>query len=138
MLAKTTLSPEEMKELVKHNLQIWNDGNFDRFDEEFAPNYRNHSSNTDKAQLKQAIVAMRQAFPDLHVTVDDLIVEGDKITIRWTAHGTHQGDYYGVPATGKKMKNTGILIDRIEDGKFVESWSSSDELGMFRQLGLVS
>jgi predicted ester cyclase len=74
----------------------------------------------------------------LHLTVDDLMVEGDKITIRWTAHGTHQGDYYGVPATGKKMKNTGISIDRIEDGKFVESWSSSDELGMFRQLGLVS
>jgi steroid delta-isomerase-like uncharacterized protein len=138
MPAKITLSPEEMKELIKRNLQIWNDGNFDRFDEEFAPNYRDNSSNTDKAQLKQAIVAMRQAFPDLHVTVDDLMVEGDKITIRWTAHGTHQGDYYGVPATGKKMKNTGILIDRIEDGKFVESWSSSDELGMFRQLGLVS
>jgi steroid delta-isomerase-like uncharacterized protein len=138
MPAKITLSPEEMKELIKRNLQIWNDGNFDRFDEEFAPNYRDNSSNTDKAQLKQAIVAMRQAFPDLHVTVDDLMVEGDKITIRWTAHGTHQGDYYGVPATGKKMKNTGISIDRIEDGKFVESWSSSDELGMFRQLGLVS
>jgi steroid delta-isomerase-like uncharacterized protein len=137
MSTKTTMSPKAMKALVNRWIQVWNDGNVDALEELFASTYK-HADGTDKATLKQSIEAMRQAFPDLHVTIDDQIVEGDKVVTRWTAHGTHQGSHYGVNATGKKMKNTGIGIDRIVDGKIVESWGSSDELGMFRQLGLVS
>jgi steroid delta-isomerase-like uncharacterized protein len=137
MSTKTTLSSEAMKAIVTRYIQIWNDGNLGPLEEVFAPDFRNHSSGEDKTALKQAIEATRLAFPDLHVSVDDQIVEGDKVVTRWTAHGKHQGIHYGVAATGKKMKNTGIGIDRIVDGKIVESWGSSDELGVFRQLGLV-
>jgi predicted ester cyclase len=131
------MSSEAMKELLKRNLQIWNEGDLARFDEVFSPNYCNRSSGTDRATLKQVIVAMRQAFPDLHVSVDQQIVEGDIIVTRWSATGTHQGNHYGVTGMGKKMHNTGIGIDRIADGKIVESWGNSDELGMFKQLGLL-
>lgn len=134
---KTTMTPEAMKELVRRALfQPWNDGNLTAFEEGCAANYK-HADGRDKTTMKQGIEAVRQAFPDLYVSVDDQIVEGDKVVTRWTAHGTHQGSHYGVPATGKKMKNTGIGIDRIVDGKIVESWGSSDELSVFRQLGLV-
>ncbi len=137
MSTKTTMTPEAMKALVNRWVKIWNDGNLAPLEELFAADYR-HADGTDKAALRQGIEAMRQAFPDLHVSVDDQIVEGNKVVTRWTAHGTHQGSHYGVAGTGKKMKNTGIGIDRIVDGKIVESWGNSDELGMFRQLGLVS
>lgn len=137
MSASTTMTPESMKELVKRAvIQPWNDGNLAAFEELFAANYK-HADGRNKATIKQSIEATRLSFPDLHVSVDDQIVEGDKVVTRWTAHGTHQGSHYGVPATGKNMKNTGIGIDRIVNGKIVESWGNSDELGMFRQLGLV-
>lgn len=137
MSTKTALSPEAMKALVKDSIQVWNDGNLEMLEQIFAANYRHHDNGTDKAAVRESIVATRQAFPDLHVSIDDQIVEGDKVVTRWTGRGTHQGSHYGVPGTGKKMKNTGIGIDRIVDGKILESWGNSDELGMFRQLGLV-
>jgi predicted ester cyclase len=137
MSAKTTMTPEEMKELVKRAaIQPWNDGNLTAFEELFAATYK-HADGRDKATIKQSIEATRLSFPDLHVIVNDQIVEGDKVVTRWTAHGTHQGHHYGVPGTDKKMINTGIGIDRIVNGKIVESWGNSDELGVFKQLGLV-
>ena len=121
MPTKTALSAEEMKALVKRNLQIWNDGNLEMLEELFAPDYK-HADGRNKATLKQGIEATRHAYPDLHVTVDDQMVDGDKVVTRWTAH-----------STDKKVVNTGIGIDRIVNGKIVESWGSSEEPGMFRQ-----
>jgi steroid delta-isomerase-like uncharacterized protein len=138
MSSKTTMTPKAMKDLIRRAvIQPWNDGNLTAFEELFAANYK-HADGRNKATIKQSIEATRLSFPDLHVTIDDQIVEGDKVVTRWTAHGTHQGNHYGVPATGKKMVNTSIGVDRIVDGKIVESWGNSDELGVFRQLGLVS
>jgi predicted ester cyclase len=78
-----------------------------------------------------------EAFPDMHYTLNDLIVEGDKAVVRYTVTGTHKGAYHGVPPTNNKMTVWGIVIDRFVGGKFVESWSRLDTLGLMQQLGVI-
>ena len=86
---------------------------------------------------KQFVTAYRNAFPDLHLTIDEQIAEGDKVVTRWTGHGTHQGELAGLPATGKSSTVTGISIDRIVNGKIAESWGIFDEFGLMQQLGVI-
>jgi predicted ester cyclase len=78
------------------------------------------------------------AFPDVHITIEEQIAEGDKVVSRWTDRGTHQGEFMGIAPTGKRIEYTGISIDRIADGKIVESLLESDRLGLMRQLGAVT
>lgn len=86
---------------------------------------------------KMFIVAYRSAFPDLHFTIDEQIAEGNTVVTRWTAHGTHTGELAGIPATGKRATVVGVGIDRIENGKIVESWGTFDQFGMLQQLGVI-
>ncbi|MGH2538834.1 MAG: ester cyclase [Candidatus Promineifilaceae bacterium] len=87
--------------------------------------------------LKQSVSVLREAFPNYQVTVEDQIAEGDKVVTRWTARGTHQGQFQGVPPTGRQMTMTEITIHRIANGRLAESWTRADILGMMQQLGLV-
>ena len=80
---------------------------------------------------------IRSAFPDLRVTLEDDIAEGNKVVSRWRAQGTHQGELMGIAPTGNQMAITGITIDRIEEGKIVEEWENWDALGMMQQIGAV-
>ena len=77
------------------------------------------------------------AFPDLHSTIDVLIAEGDLVAGRMTTTGTHTGDFMGIPATGKQVKFTETHIVRIANGKAVEHWGNSDDMGMMQQLGVI-
>jgi predicted ester cyclase len=77
------------------------------------------------------------AFPDGHMTIDDLVVEGDKVVARYTLTGTHKGEFMGIPATNKKVTGWVIEIDRVAGGKCVEGWSRMDTLGLMQQLGVV-
>ena len=77
------------------------------------------------------------AFPDFKYSTEDIIAEGDKVVCRYTFTGTHQGDYMGVPASGKKVKNEGIGIIRISDGRIVEAWFAGDMLTMMQQIGAI-
>ena len=77
------------------------------------------------------------AFPDLHFTIEDQIAEGDRVVTRFTARGTHQGAFIGIPPTGKQGVVTGTGIDRFANGKIVEAWFNSDDLGLLQQLGVV-
>jgi len=88
--------------------------------------------------FKQLVNMYRSAFPDLTVTIDDLIAEGDKVTCRWTGQGTHKGDLAGIAPTGRAATVTGILVSRFSGGKLVEDWESWDEVGMLRQLGVTT
>ena len=81
---------------------------------------------------------MRAGFPDLHFTVEDQIAEGDMVVTRWTARGTHTGEFQSIPATGKAIRVAGTDIDRVIDGKSVECWAHVDELGLMQQLGAVA
>jgi steroid delta-isomerase-like uncharacterized protein len=85
--------------------------------------------------LRIAVAEYRAAFPDLSVTVEDLVAEGDKVARRFTLRGTHAGPFMGIPATGRAVAASGIAIDRLAGGKVAESWVSLDALGLLRQLG---
>lgn len=78
----------------------------------------------------------RSAFPDLHVTPDLVIAEGDFVVVRWTARGTNTGTGNGIPATGRKVEVSGTAIFRFEDGKIAEEWTAANTIGLMRQLGL--
>jgi predicted ester cyclase len=76
-------------------------------------------------------------MPDIHVTIEDMIAEGDRLACRWECSGTHQVDFFGIPATGKKATWTGVTIYRFDSGKIVEAWWAEDALGMLQQLGII-
>ena len=86
---------------------------------------------------KQLITVYRNAFPDLHFTIDEQIAEGDKVVTRWTAHGTNKGELLGMPATDRSSTVTGMAVDRIANGKIAESWGIFDQFGMMQQLGVI-
>ena len=77
------------------------------------------------------------AFPDGQWTVEDLIAEGDRVVARTTFRGTHSGDFFGLPATGKAVDMAGVHIGRFAEGKIIEHWGTNDDLGMMRQLGAI-
>ena len=79
---------------------------------------------------------MRTAFPDLKVTPEHITADDDSIALAYTITGTHEGDFQGIPPTGKSIKARGVQIARFADGKMVERWGSSDELGILKQLGV--
>lgn len=122
--------------------EAFNSGNLDVVDELVAPEFVNHDAALPEptvgiAGVKASIIGYRDAFPDLRITIEQQVAEGEFVTTRWTGRGTHQGDLMGMAATGKQGTVTGITIDRIVDGKFVESWTNWDTLGLMQQLGVI-
>jgi len=89
------------------------------------------------ATFLQSVQSFRTAFPDVQGTLEDVLAEGDRVVVRWTEQGTHQGEYAGIAATGKAMQWTGISIYRLAEGKVIEMWVQMDHLGLLRQLGAV-
>jgi predicted ester cyclase len=87
--------------------------------------------------FKQFATMFRNAFPDLHITVEDMIAEGDKVATRETLRGTHKGDLMGIAATGKKVTFSGTVIIRFAGGKEVEAFGVTDMFAMYQQLGLA-
>ena len=87
--------------------------------------------------FKHYLMLFRTAFPDLHSTIEDLVAEGEQVTVRFTFTGTQQGTLMGMPPTGKQVRVTAILIARLDNGKFVEGWINYDGLGMLQQLGVI-
>jgi predicted ester cyclase len=87
--------------------------------------------------LKEAFTRLLQAYPDLHITVEDVIEEGDKIVTRNTVTGTHEGEYMGVPPTGRSVTYNEIFIARLTGGRIAETWGVVDVLSQLRQLGAL-
>ncbi len=117
-----------------------NQGDLGVLDELIAPNYVNYNLPAPAPGtegFKQVVMMFRSAFPDLQITLHDVIVEGDRVASRGTWHGTHQGEFMGIPATGKRVAVSYIDIWRVENGKFVENWVQMDMLGLMQQFGLV-
>jgi len=86
--------------------------------------------------MKQSHTLTSKAFPDMQAKLEDMLAEGDKIACRWTATGTHKGEFMGTPPTNKQVTVTGIHIDRIAGGKIVETWNYSDMMEVMQQLGV--
>ncbi len=122
--------------------EIINAGNLDGADEVLAANAISHEVPPDyPAGLegwKAFWIDFRAAFPDLHISIEETIAEGDKVVCRCTMRGTHRGEFMGIPATGKQIEVTGVDVAHFAGGKGVEHWAFYDELGMMQQLGVVS
>ncbi len=86
---------------------------------------------------KAVVRLFRAAFPDLEWQINDCLAEGDRVAVRTTMRATHQGDFFGIPATGQPVTVTGIHIVRIADGKIAEHWGTNDDLGLLRQVGTL-
>lgn len=132
----------ENKAIVLRSLEeLYNKGNVDLADEFYAAEYVWHNVSGPDIHgfegMKEHVAIVRNAFPDIHITADDMIGEGDKVVTRWTIVGTHKGDFAGIPPTGVQVTFTGILISRLEGGKIVEEWENSDVLGLLQQLGVI-
>jgi steroid delta-isomerase-like uncharacterized protein len=133
---------EENKAITRRYFEeIWNHGNLNVIPELIAANHVHHdpanpgSSGPDGT--KQLVSMYRAAFPDAHFTLEDQIVEENKVVTRWTARGTQQGELMGIGPTNKTITITGIDIHRIVNGKIEEHWSNWDTLGLLQQLGVV-
>lgn len=87
--------------------------------------------------FRNVLEMFRKAFPDLHITIQDMFSSNDRVTTRFVINATHEGDLMGIPGTGKKIEVSGISIIRLEHGKIVEEWIEEDGLGLMRQLGIL-
>lgn len=129
----------ELKQLAERLIEeVWNRGDMGVVDELVDDEYISHSSGARGSEgYKKFFADLRRAFPDIHFTMEDKIAEGDTVVVRWTARGTHQGEYQGIPPTGRAGVITGIEVARFADGKKVESWGEFDRLGIMQQLGVI-
>lgn len=124
--------------------EVWNKGREDAVDEMFAEDGIAHGLSDDSENPLRGPTAFKEfhakfceAFPDIVVTVEDTIAEGDKVAARCTVRGKHSGDTLGFAATHAPMEITGMSIVRIRDGKIVEGWNNFDFMTMYKQLGAI-
>jgi len=110
-------------------------------DELIAPDFVDHAASPGMERgpdgFRAAVAAFRTAFPDLHVTIEDHIADGDRVARRMTMRGTHHGELFGIPPTSKAITITGIHIVRLADGKVAEHWGVNDDIGLLQQLGVI-
>ena len=135
------MSTEDNKATTRRFFEeVWNQGKLTVVDEFCAPSFIYHTPTGPIHGLegfKQFATMYRTAFPDLHIPMEDMIAEADKVVTRWTARGTHKGDLMGIPPTGKQATTTGISIFSVANGKAVEQWANYDDLGLLQQLGVI-
>lgn len=137
------MAVEDNKALVSRIADdIWNRGDLAAVDDVMAADARYHGPHMpdglgDRQSWRRAIGMYRGAFPDSHVTFEEMIATSDTVVGRWRATGTHTGELPGVAPTGKSIAIGGITIYRIVGGKIIEAWEELDMLGLWQQLGVV-
>ena len=133
------MSTQENKALVRRVIELWNRRDMDAFFEICAPEYVEHLPSGDLSleQLKKYAPTFFAAFPDIQLTISDIVAEGDRVAcyIKWG--GTHKGPMMNIPPTGKNVKLTQIDMYRIENGKVIERRVAGDRLGLLEQLGVA-
>ena len=135
------MSTEENKALVRRIYEeLWNRGNLSVAHEVIAPDFINHAASPDSNRgpesMRGSVTWARNAFPDVHFEIEELVAEGDIVAGRLTMSGTHEGSLMGEPPTGRSVRNNHMHFVRFRDGKAVEHWGVRDDLGTMRQLGL--
>ena len=133
---------EKNKALVRRVVEeTWNNKNLSVIDEFLSPDYIHHSlppgMPRNRDGYKQMVRMHHSAFPDFHLTIEDIGAEGDKVVLRFYWSGTHEGEFMGMAPTGKKVKVTAICMHRIEDGKEMEQWAEANSMGLMQQLGIM-
>jgi steroid delta-isomerase-like uncharacterized protein len=117
-------------------------GNLDVVDEIVSEDYVHHDpampeEGHGRESFKEFASMYRSAFPDVHVEIEDMIAEGDRVATRWVASGTHEGELMGISPTGNRVTVVGNTIERIAEGQIAETWDNYDALGMMQQLGVI-
>lgn len=135
------MAAEENKTLVRGAVGVLNEGDLDAYIGGYDEDVLLHGYPPGLAPgiegARQFYTGLATAFPDVEVEIGDLVAEGDKVTVRFTLRGTHQGEFAGVPATGNPVAVGGLTILRFADGKIAERWQVLDELGLMQQLGAI-
>jgi steroid delta-isomerase-like uncharacterized protein len=135
------MSLEENKIIARRFVEeVWGKGDFEAERELLSANVIDHNPipafGTGFEGHHQVLAMFQNAF-DGQVTLEDVIAEGDRVVDRWTFHGTHRGELFGIPATGKQVTFTGIDISRIENGQIVEFWHQEDIMSLMQQIGAI-
>jgi steroid delta-isomerase-like uncharacterized protein len=127
--------------ILRHHDAVWSRGDLDAVDALYAPDFVGHHPGlpdwVGREGVKLVVRTTRVAFPDFHESVEDVVMEGDRVVTRFTASGTHLGTLAGIPATGRRLTMAEIAVFRIADGRIAEKWGIVDRLSMFQQLGVV-
>ena len=136
------ITEEEMKAIAERTLEIWNEGNLDLIGELYAPELVRHECDLPEDVVgfdafKNLVTWIRTQFPDFYMMVDEMIVKGDRMVMRWTMTGTNTGSLGDLPPTGKNMRVSGISIARLVNGKIAEVWDFYNQLDMLQQLGFT-
>ncbi len=136
------MSTEQNKRIMRRVYdEVINKGNLDLAEELIAVDLVEHEEFPGLSQglegFKQFLKMFRDAFPDLHFSVEDTVAEGDKVVSRFTIRGTHKGEFMGIAPTGRQVEVPAIDICRFADGKLVEHWGQSDMMSMMAQLGVM-
>lgn len=120
---------EARKAIVRKLMETINEGNLDVVDTLFTPELAE--------PMKRSFIAFRSAFPDWRMEIAEMVAEGNTVVGRLRCSGTNQGEFKGVPPTGKRMEVDEVYFLRVENGKFVDFWGLEDDLARMRQLGLI-
>ncbi len=137
------MSAEDNKALVRRYCEeAWNKHNPAVVDQIYATDFVDRSPDIPgiphtRDGLKQFMGVYLRAFPDANMTIDDQLVDGDRVVTRWTGRGTQTGQFMEMPPSGKKVAVPGVQINRFSGGKIVEEWTLFDQLGMLQQLGAI-
>ena len=137
------MSVDQNKALFRQLVEeVFNKGNVSTIDEFLAPNFVEREvlppgTPSGREGVKQLTMMFRTAFPDFNVSIDDMIAEGDKIVARTTWSGTQNGEFMGIPSSGKRVSFDVIDIIRISEGKGVEHWGVMDSSALMQQLGVI-
>ena len=139
--ADTDLAPEEERVIRRLFSEVWHEGNVAVVDELVAPDAVVYQSDFTAAPgpeaYREAVVLLHTAFPDLQITIEDLVGCRDRVVVRWTLRGTHQGPFGVLPPTGTAVTMTRVSLFRLADGKVVEEWCGGDVMGLAEQLRIV-
>jgi steroid delta-isomerase-like uncharacterized protein len=136
------LAEENVTKVRRVIEEIYNQGNLGLADELFTSDFNRHDPSTPDVGrgpngVRQVATRYRTAFPDLHLTIEDTLSDGDRVVVQWSSTGTHRGELQGVAPTGKKIAITGMSIIRFSSGRIAEEWVNWDTLGMLRQLAVI-
>jgi steroid delta-isomerase-like uncharacterized protein len=126
--------------IERYFYELFNEGRIDLVDVLLHPDYVNHSPGSpeqprDRDAVKGVVCALREAFPDLHYCIEDMVVDEGAVAVRTTLTGTHLGSFFGLPATGKTIRVTQFNLERIQDGQIVAHHRLTDDLAVRQQLG---
>jgi predicted ester cyclase len=134
------MSTEDNKALVRRlYAEVMGKGNMTEADELLSTQYVEHlpAPTPGREGLKQLVMMVRSAFPDIHNTVEDAVAEGDRVAVRIGVRGTHQDAFLGIPPSGKAVEWGEIHIYRVVGGKIVEHWGEADQFGLLQQIGAI-